>query len=134
LDVLKSGGESNLSTITIKRVYDPVSETDGFRILVDRLWPRGIAKEKAQVDLWAKDVTPSSALRKEYHQNLHQFEEFRNKYNEELSKNEGMKPFIAIVRQKLKTGNVTFLYAAKNMEANHAFILKEWVEKDGNGV
>ena len=117
-----------MNKVSIKRIYDPVSETDGFRVLVDRLWPRGISKEKARVDLWAKEITPSSALRKEYHQHPDRFEEFRDKYNEELRNNEETAPFIALVKQKLREGNVTFLYAAKNMEANHALILKAWIK------
>lgn len=120
-----------MNTINMKRIYDPVSETDGFRVLVDRLWPRGITREKAQVDIWAKEVTPTSALRKEYHQHPDRFDAFRSQYNEELGKNEETAPFIALIKQKLEEGNVTFLTAAKNVEANHALILKEWVEKEG---
>jgi len=117
-----------MHTVNIKRIYDPVSDTDGFRVLVDRLWPRGISKEKAHIDVWAKEVTPSSALRKEYHQNLIDFKAFNTQYQAELIQNQGLEAFVELVKEKLAEGNVTFLTASKNMEGNHAEILKEWVE------
>ena len=115
-------------TIMIKRVYDHCSDTDGFRVFVDRLWPRGISKEKAHIDVWAKEVTPSSDLRKKYHQNLMDFNAFNVKYQAELIENKELKAFVDLVKEKLAAENVTFLTASKNMEGNHAEILKDWVE------
>lgn len=117
-----------MHTINIKRIYDPVSDTDGFRVLVDRLWPRGISKEKARIDVWAKEVTPSSALRKEYHQNLIDFNAFNTQYQAELTENPEVLAFIELMKAKLVEGSITLLTASKNMEGNHADILKEWVE------
>jgi uncharacterized protein YeaO (DUF488 family) len=118
-----------MNTIKIKRVYEPFSEEDGFRILVDGLWPRGISKERANINEWAKYIAPSTELRKEFHQNPSQVEEFWNKYIIELDNNENALEFTHKIREKLEHGTVTFLYASKNEEMNHAVILKQWLEK-----
>lgn len=72
--------------IAIKRIYDPWSEQDGLRLLVDRLWPRGISKEAARIDLWLKDMAPSAELRKEFHNNPEKWQEFKRRYREELGR------------------------------------------------
>lgn len=115
--------------INIKRIYDPFWETDGYRILVDRLWPRGISKEKAHVDEWAKSIAPSTELRKEFHHDLILMDEFKQKYIHELDINEDTVEFLDKLRKKLQAVNVTLIYAAKNQTENHALILKEWLEK-----
>lgn len=113
--------------ITTKRVYDPWSVGDGFRVLVDRLWPRGVAKEKAQIDLWCKDVAPSTELRQWFHRGPAEWEEFRRRYVEELKNNpEALETFFKSIKGQEKA---TLIYAAKDREHNHALILKSYLEK-----
>lgn len=107
--------------IRIKRVYDAPSKEDGYRILVDRLWPRGLSKEKAKVDLWLKEIAPSDELRKRFCHDPIKWEEFKEKYAEELkSKREFLRKIKQIEEEK---GTVTLLYAAKNKEHNNAVAL-----------
>jgi len=109
--------------IKVKRVYDPLEKDDGIRILVDRLWPRGVKKD--QVDVWLKDIAPSDELRKWYNHDPNKWEEFKRKYFEELSRN----PKVEILLQLIKKGNnVTLLYASKS-PYNNAVALKEYLEK-----
>lgn len=115
-----------MGEILIKRVYDPVAD-DGYRVLVDRLWPRGTSKEKAALDLWAKSVAPSNELRKEYHDNLEKYDSFRNKYLDELKDNKDAEAFVSTIRTRLKEDNVTFLTASKNTEKNHATVLRDLI-------
>ena len=111
--------------VQLKRVYDDADDADGFRILVDRLWPRGVTKERAAVDLWLKDVAPSPELRTEWHHNPGRFDEFANLYRAELAGN----PAIAQLRDLIAAHpTVTLLYGAKDPEANHARVLKDFVE------
>lgn len=122
-------------TINIKRIYESPSIEDGYRILVDRLWPRGISKDKAKIDEWAKNIAPSTELRKEFHQDPQLSAEFKMKYTTELEKNEQITDFLDHIKIKLQETNITFLYAAKDREYNHAVILKEWLEKfDGISI
>ncbi len=115
--------------LKIKRIYEPFVREDGYRILVDRLWPRGISKERDQIDLWAKEIAPSTKLRKEFHHDLLVMDEFASCYYKELEINDYSINFISLVRNKLSENNVTLLYAAKNELVNHVIILKEWLEK-----
>lgn len=119
-----------MSEIVCKRIYDQWKETDGFRILVDRFWPRGMKKETAGIDLWAKNIAPSDDLRRWFGHDPERFSEFRFRYLTELSANSGASEFSDIVKTKLLTGNVTLLYAAKDNRHNNAVILKERLEKD----
>jgi uncharacterized protein YeaO (DUF488 family) len=113
--------------IRIKRIYEQAAEEDGFRILVDRLWPRGIKKEKAKIDLWLKDVAPSGELRKWFSHDLEKWEEFKKKYSKELSaKQELLKEIRRIEKEK---GTVTFLYSARDVEHNNAVALKAALDK-----
>ncbi len=114
--------------IKVKRVYEEFSKDDGYRILVDRLWPRGISKEKINIAKWAKEISPSSELRKTFNHEPDTMGEFRERYYFELDNNEHAVEFINLIKEELKENNVTFLYAAKNEEYNHAVVLKEWVE------
>ncbi len=114
--------------IQLKRAYAPPSPEDGFRILVDRLWPRGVSREKLALDLWDKDVTPSTQIRKAFRHEAERFEAFRSAYLMELSGNPAAPPFAALVRDKLKSGPVTLVYAARDETVNHARVLKEWLE------
>ncbi len=110
--------------IEAKRIYEPYSKKDGYRILVDRLWPRGISKEKARVDLWFKEITPSTGLRKWYNHEEEKFEEFRMRYQHELDENKGL---LESFFKKLKNNKITLLFAGKESPINHVVILKEYM-------
>lgn len=112
-------------TIAIKRVYDPPKPSDGFRVLVDRLWPRGLTKEKAALDLWAKDIAPSTELREEFNHRPEKFAEFKRHYRLELSKN----PALAAFRRELKRPRVTLLFGARDPKINHAAVLAEYLRQ-----
>jgi uncharacterized protein YeaO (DUF488 family) len=116
-----------MGTIAIKRVYDPPAATDGYRVLVDRLWPRGLTKEAAALDLWAKDLAPSPDLRREFNHQPQRFAEFRHHYLGELSKN----PAVAAFRAELKRPKVTLLYGAHDRANNHAVVLADFLRKAG---
>lgn len=107
----------------VKRIYDPKSESDGYRILVDRLWPRGVSKEKANIDLWLKDIAPSTELRKWFNHDPDKWEGFQERYKEELS---NKKDLIAqILKLKEENDNITLLFSAIDKEKNQAIVLKE---------
>jgi DNA-3-methyladenine glycosylase len=106
--------------ISIKRVYLPAEDSDGYRVLVDRLWPRGIKKENAKIDLWAKALAPSAELRKWFNHIPERFEEFSKKYVEELKGNPEVAPILGELRQHDK---VTLLYGAKDEQHNNAVVL-----------
>jgi len=105
----------------LKRVYDAPAESDGMRVLVDRLWPRGLSKDKAAVDLWLKDVAPSDALRHEFHAHPERFEAFRKAYAAELRDNEALGELRALARRR----KVTLLYASKDAAHNNAVALQD---------
>ena len=104
----------------IKRVYDPASPKDGTRVLVDRLWPRGLKKSDAHVALWMKDVAPSPGLRTWFHHDPERFAEFRSRYERELKDN----PALLELRKLGKGKPVTLLYAAHDPKVNHALVLQ----------
>ena len=109
--------------IKIKRVYESAEENDGYRILVDRLWPRGVSKEKAKLDMWMKDIAPSNSLRKWFNHDPKRWDEFQNKYNEELKdKNDLLKEIKDLEKSK---STVTLVYGAKNEENNNAIVLRD---------
>jgi uncharacterized protein YeaO (DUF488 family) len=112
--------------INLKRVYEEPSKKDGVRILVDRLWPRGLTKEKAHVDLWLKEVAPSTALRKWYGHDPARWPEFRKRYLAELKKNPDQ---VALLKQAVAKGHSTLIYGAKDMEHNEAVVLLELLSK-----
>lgn len=113
--------------LQIKRIYDAPSQEDGRRIFVDRLWARGITKEKAKLDGWKKDVAPSAELRKWYGHDPARFQEFRNRYRAELDAN----PEAAVFAEELRETDepVTLLYGAKDGEHSNGAVLKEWLEE-----
>lgn len=117
----------NKCTVKIKRVYETVSEDDGVRVLVDRLWPRGISKEYAHIDKWLKDIAPTSQLRKWFNHDPEHFEEFSHRYVEELDSNHEAVGVIIDLFSKYQT--ITLLYAAKNPKVNHALVLQEYLQK-----
>jgi uncharacterized protein YeaO (DUF488 family) len=106
----------------VKRIYDDAVPSDGFRVLVDRLWPRGVSKERAALDLWAKEVAPSTELRLWFHAHPGEFEEFSRRYRAELEDN----PEVDRLRGELSAHPVvTFLYAVHDTEHNHAQLLAQ---------
>ena len=112
-----------------KRIYAENADTDGFRILTDRLWPRGISKERAAIDLWAKDISPSTYLRKWFNHEEALYPKFREQYRDELEKNPDKDDFIKTVKEQLTKDNVTLLFGAKEEKLNQATVLKEWLEE-----
>jgi uncharacterized protein YeaO (DUF488 family) len=113
--------------IRIKRVYDQASEEDGFRILVDRLWPRGMSKDKAKVDLWLKEVAPSDDLRKWFSHDPKKWKEFKKRYENELK---GKQELLHKMKQAEKEkGTVTIVYSAKEEEHNQAVALAAFLQK-----
>jgi uncharacterized protein YeaO (DUF488 family) len=110
--------------IKIKRVYDPPSKSDGVRILVDRLWPRGLTEEEAQVTEWRREIAPSDQLRKWYGHKLEKWDEFRKRYTIELNKEEPRK-YLAVLRERAKKEVVTLVYGSKDTEHNNAVVLRE---------
>jgi uncharacterized protein YeaO (DUF488 family) len=112
--------------IKLKRVYEKSSKGDGIRILVERLWPRGITKERASVDLWLKDVAPNTELRKWFGHDPAKWEQFCERYAAEL---EQKKDAINLLKQKSKEGTITLVYAARDEKHNSAVALKELLEQ-----
>jgi uncharacterized protein YeaO (DUF488 family) len=110
-----------MTNIRIKRAYEEPDKEDGTRILVDRLWPRGLTKEKASVDLWLKDVAPTTELRKWFAHDPAKWTEFRSRYIEELKRN---KEPLSLLRQEAAKGTVTLVYGAKDQQHNEAVILQ----------
>ena len=111
--------------IQIKRVYEKPAKDDGMRILVDRLWPRGLSKEKADVDLWLKEIAPSTELRKWFGHVPDRWKEFQKRYHHELENNIES---VSKLKELIKKGAVTLLYGAKDKEHNEALVLKEWLD------
>jgi uncharacterized protein YeaO (DUF488 family) len=109
--------------LKVKRIYEAASTSDGMRILVDRLWPRGIAKEKAKIDLWLKAIAPSDALRKRFHANPDKWADFLKAYATELA-SEVAAEAAKELRRYSRQGTVTMLYAARDEEHNNAVALK----------
>ena len=109
-------------SVAVKRIYEPVTIQDGYRILVDRLWPRGIKKEAAGIDSWLKEVAPSTELRKWFHAGKGTFADFKKKYLAELKENPALKDLKSLLKEHKQ---VTLLYAAKDEEQNHAHVLAD---------
>jgi uncharacterized protein YeaO (DUF488 family) len=114
--------------IAVKRAYEPASADDGLRVLVDRLWPRGITKAKARIGLWPKDMAPSDKLRRMVHGDPGTWEEFVKAYAAEL-KQEPAKGAFADLRARAGKEHVTLVYAARDETHNHAVLLKRWLER-----
>lgn len=115
-----------MKTIKIKRVYLPAEKSDGFRILIDRLWPRGLTKAKASLGLWLKEAAPSTELRKWFNHDPEKWTEFKKRYFKELSQNKDLlKPII----EKAQKQSVTLLFGSKEEKYNDAVALKEYLDK-----
>jgi uncharacterized protein YeaO (DUF488 family) len=112
--------------IHLKRAYDRASKRDGLRILVERLWPRGVAKEEGKINLWLKDLAPSTELRKWYDHDIERWPEFRKRYAKELKAKGDL---LTLLKHRTTESPVTFVYAAKDEEHNSAVALKEYLEQ-----
>jgi len=117
-------------TIKIKRIYDEPGPEDGYRVLVDRLWPRGLTKEKAHLDEWAKEIAPSNELRKWFHADRTKWSEFKRKYLAELKARQEQLNHLALLSRK---GQLTLLYSSVETERNHAVILADLLVKLKSG-
>ncbi len=113
--------------IQIKRVYAKLDKTDGIRVLIDRLWPRGLSKEKAKIDLWLKDIAPSTTLRKWFGHDPQKWSEFKIRYTRELSKNQQPVEQIGQLEKQKKV--VTLVYGAKDEEHNDAVVLANYLQR-----
>src|SRR5262249_6742116 len=111
----------------LKRAYDAASRGDGFRVLVERLWPRGVSKERAHLDLWLKEVSPSQELRKWYGHDTAKWKQFQERYLAELKDN---RDALQVLKDKAKEGTVTLVYAAHDEEHNSALVLKRFLERN----
>ena len=117
---------TSAGSFAIKRVYDDAADDDGCRVLVDRLWPRGVSKERAQLELWLKEVAPSPSLRKEFAHMHERFAAFRAAYEAELEGNPAVGTLLDLAAEH---GKVTLVFGAKDPEANHARVLMEFLTR-----
>lgn len=113
--------------IALKRVYDPPADDDGLRVLVERLWPRGMTKDEAAIDHWLKDVSPSRELRKWFGHQPERWDEFRRRYEAEIAGNPAA---LETLRGWCEEGRVTFVFAARDRELNSAVILRDFLIRD----
>jgi uncharacterized protein YeaO (DUF488 family) len=116
------------SRIVVKRAYEPASADDGLRVLVDRLWPRGVTKARARIDLWPKDMAPSDKLRRLAHSNPEKWGDFVKAYAAEL-KQEPAKSAFADLHARAEKEHITLVYAARDEIHNHAVLLKHWLDR-----
>jgi len=112
------------ANINLKRAYDPPSPEDGVRILIDRLWPRGVSKKDAALDHWMKDLAPSAELRKWFHHDPTRWSEFVQRYSSEVEAN---KPLLDELRSMAQKGQITLVYSARNEQQNNATALKDFI-------
>lgn len=108
--------------VRLKRVYEPADDADGYRVLVDRLWPRGISRERARLDRWEQELAPSAGLRTWFGHDADRFDEFRRRYLEELR---GHRRRLAELRRRARSGTLTLVYAARDPEHNDAVVLAD---------
>lgn len=113
--------------IRLRRVYEAASEDDGLRILVERLWPRGVSKENAAVELWLKDLAPSTGLRKWFSHDPAKWDEFRERYWAELREQADL---LSLLKQRMTEGNLTFVFASRDKVHNSAVALKQFLEEE----
>ena len=115
------------SKISLKRAYDAPAQSDGFRILVERLWPRGLAKARAKIDLWAKEAAPSTELRRWFDHDPEKWGEFKRRYYDELGdRAEALEP----IRERARSGRVTLVFASRETRYNNAAALQEYLESE----
>ena len=108
--------------VRLKRVYEPAGPMDGYRVLIDRLWPRGVSRDRAKLDEWARELAPSRELRQWFGHEPERFDEFRRRYIEEL---DSQRPRLASLRRRAREGTLTLVYAAHDTEHNDAVVLAE---------
>ena len=113
-------------SIKIKRVYEQPTDDDGSRVLVDRLWPRGLTKEKAHVDLWLKEIAPGTELRQWFRHDPEKWKRFRGRYETELRHNAEL---IEMLTKKAREGTITLMYGARDEKHNEALVLKQFLER-----
>ncbi len=113
--------------ISVKRVYDPPSKEDGFRVLIDRLWPRGLSKEKTKIDFWLKEIAPSDKLRKWFSHDPKKWGQFKKKYQVELKRKKEL--LNKIKKFEKEKGAITLVFSAKDEEHNNAIVLREVLQK-----
>lgn len=113
-------------SIKIKRVYEQPAKDDGRRILVDRLWPRGLTKKKASVDLWLKEIAPSTELRKWFGHDPDKWKRFQGRYETEIRHKDDL---ITMLRRKAREGTITLIYAARDEKHNEALVLKQFLQR-----
>lgn len=113
-----------MGRIQVKRIYEPAAPSDGFRVLVDRLWPRGVSKERAALDLWMKEIAPSTELRQWFAHDPDRWKQFQVRYWAELKQHEAE---VALLRSQTRKGTLTLLFGARNVEENEAVVLKEFL-------
>lgn len=118
-----------MKELRIKRIYKAIEEQDGYRVLTDRLWPRGIAKAKAAIDLWEKTVAPSTELREWFGHIPERFPEFTERYLQELEDNSDATKFVELCQKQLEKSNVTLLYGAKDEVHNQAVVLQNFINQ-----
>ncbi|GCE07934.1 DUF488 domain-containing protein [Dictyobacter aurantiacus] len=117
------------TTVAFKRVYDEPAESDGRRVLVERLWPRGLSKERAHIDLWLKEVAPSHELRTWFGHDPEKWEEFRRRYEAELASGEARKAF-STLRDLARQGPLTLVFAARDDQHTNAVVLRDLLSRD----
>jgi uncharacterized protein YeaO (DUF488 family) len=113
-------------TVRIKRAYEPAEPSDGYRVLIDRLWPRGVSKQRAELDEWARELGPSTDLRRWFGHDPARFAEFRRRYRDELAEQEGK---LRELRRRARAGTLTLLYGARDTEHNDAVVLAELLRR-----
>ncbi|MEK2587248.1 DUF488 family protein [Lentilactobacillus buchneri] len=113
--------------LKLERIYDKPQDLSGYRVLVDRLWPRGISKVNANLDEWEKEIAPSKELRTWFSHDPEKFPDFKEKYVAELDANPQTKEFLKLIGDQLKNGNVILLYGAKDREHSQAVVLKQYL-------
>ncbi|HEY9543895.1 DUF488 domain-containing protein [Prevotella sp.] len=116
-----------MKQLKIKRVYEAPEEADGYRVLTDKLWPRGLKKEQAAIDEWAKAITPTTSLRQWFGHKPENFQAFADKYRAELDTNADAPAFADHCQRLLEETNVTLLYGARDKDCNHAIVLRLWI-------
>jgi Uncharacterized conserved protein len=117
-----------MTKLILKRIYDK-ELPEGYRILIDRLWPRGMSKVRAKLDLWAKQIAPSAELRKWFGHDPEKYTEFKKRYLEEIDQNLYTPEFLAEIKSALQKQDVLILYSAKDEEHNNAVVLMEYLNK-----
>lgn len=112
--------------LRVKRIYEPPDSADGYRVLVDRIWPRGVSKQQANLDDWLRDIAPSSELRRWFNHRPDRWNEFQRRYRRQLARKQEM---VEDLRARAKAGTVTLLYSARNTSHNQAIALKAYIEE-----